>query len=145
VAVADAVPQGAVAVPALTSHKYDIRHPATVENLVDWYKEHPELWNPGHPGYRLRREKDKVIADKAREIPMTFAHLKGWLQTKRALYVNLVQRLSGGAIAPLTEEEKWALDHLSFMGPTMRPYCTPRQPGRGPDKRPPPPPAPGPS
>ena len=112
---------------------------------MDWYKEHPELWNPGHPGYRLRREKDKVIADKAKEIPMTFTHLKGWLQTKRALYVNLVQRLSGGAIAPLTEEEKWVLDHLSFMGPTMRPYYTPRQPGRGPDQRPPPPPAPGPS
>ena len=124
--------------PEHPRHKYEISDPELYEDLVAWYKSHPELWDARHPGYRMkRRERDDIISDKAREVNMTGEHLKGWLRNQTDKYVKVQHKLDGGRT--LTESQKRVLEKFSFMRAALRSTHRPQGRGQGP-----PAPAPGP-
>ena len=120
-------------------HKYEVTDPQLYDELVAWYKSHPELWDARDPGYRMKRmERDEIISSKAREVDMTGKHLKGWLRNQTDKYVRVQQKFHGGRT--LTEAQKRIHEKFSFMGSAIRTSAyRPHGQGQGP-----PAPAPGP-
>ena len=68
------------------------------EELADWWRKHPGLYNKSNESYRRKAKKDRLIADKADEMGVWGFNAKmlaGWMKSMRTMYGKEEKKAKG--------------------------------------------------
>ena len=96
------------------------------EELADCWWDHPGLYDKGNETYRRKEKKDRLIADKAREMGVRGFDAKmlaGWMKSMRTMYGKKEKKAKGksGAAPPvLTSRQRWVVDTFHFLHPHLK-------------------------
>ena len=86
--------------------------PEQEEQVLEWMREHDEVWRRGHKKYKMRR---LVWATKAEELGVTVDYLEHWWKSIKDWFVKLKKLpASGSAARQPTDREQFILTHCSF-------------------------------
>jgi len=89
------------------------------EGLVEWFQEHELFYNQKLKEFKLKDKKDRMLSDKAKELKISLAELKAWLQSMRTMFGRLQKKKSGQATPQHTARQKWILNSFSFLAPHL--------------------------
>ena len=90
------------------------------EELADWWRDNPGLYDKSVDIYCRKGRKDKLIADKAASMGMRgfdTGMLMGWMKSMQTMYSKEEKKskVKSGAAPPiLTIQQGWVLDTFSF-------------------------------
>ena len=68
------------------------------EELADWWRDHLGLYDKGNEMYRRKEKKDRLIAEKAREMGVRGFDAKmlaGWMKSMRTMYDKEEKKAKG--------------------------------------------------
>ena len=90
------------------------------ENLADWWKERPGLYDKSNKPYLRKAKKDRVIATKAEVMGVQgfdVAILARWMKSMRKMYgkEEKAKGKSGAAPTVLTSRQCWVLETFKFL------------------------------
>jgi len=89
------------------------------EGLVEWFQEHELFYNQKLKEFKLKDKKDRMLSDKAKELKISLAELKAWLQSMRTMFGRLQKKKSGQATPQHTARQQWILASFSFLAPHL--------------------------
>ena len=75
------------------------------EDLADWWREHPGLYDKSNETYRRKTKKAKLIAEKAQVMGVRSfdaAMLAGWMKSMRTMYGKEEKAKGKSGAAPLS-------------------------------------------
>ncbi|XP_018016629.1 uncharacterized protein LOC108673335 isoform X2 [Hyalella azteca] len=90
------------------------------EELARWFEEHPIFYDKFHKGYKDKKTKDRLLAEKATTLktPCTGEQIRTWLESMRTAYGKLVRAGPSGSAKPNpTEKEIWIMQAFSCVAP----------------------------
>jgi len=93
----------------------------TEDELAQWIKAHPILWDKTLNLYRNRQKKTDMWAEKAATLNLTKEELFAWYYSLRTLFARLLSK-SGDASNPFsfeTDRERWILENFQFLKDTV--------------------------
>ena len=75
-------------------------------DLAEWWRDHPGLYDKSNDMYRRKEKKDRLIAEKAREMGVQGFNAKmlaGWMKSMRTMYGKEEKKAKGksGAAPPI--------------------------------------------
>ena len=76
------------------------------DQMLDFIRDNPMLWNVKMTDYRNKDKKNKIWADQAELMGRTAENLKGWFRSLRDTHTRLDKKKSGDGAANLTEREQ---------------------------------------
>ena len=85
------------------------------EEMVNWVKDNPVLYNKGAEYYKRGVDKKQLWADKAKEVGIPLADLQKWYETNRTRYGKISKRKSGDGARQLTPRQQWVLKSFDFL------------------------------
>ena len=83
--------------------------------IVEWYRGNEMMYNKGLRDYRLTQVKSRMYDEQAKEVGITIADLKTWLDSMRSRFGRLTERKSGSGAKKLTERDEWILEAFAFL------------------------------
>ena len=92
-----------------------------LEELADWWRVHPGLYDKSNKAYRRKEKKDRLIADKAREMGVLGFDAKmlaGWMKSMRNMYGKEEKKAkgkSGGTSPNVTSSQRWIVETFHFL------------------------------
>ena len=96
------------------------------EELADWWRDNPGLYDKSIDTYHRKGRKDKLIADKVASMEVRVFNagmLMGWMKSMQTMYDKEEKKSKGksGAAPPiLSVHQKWVLDTFSFLPPHLK-------------------------
>ena len=93
------------------------------QTLAYWYRDHPLFYDRGHPHFRDRDMKQRLLEEMVATLqsPQTAVQLKTWMDSMRTAYGKLRKGPQpGSAKRALTYKDKWILDNFNFLAPHIR-------------------------
>lgn len=87
----------------------------TEDELIDWIKNNPMLWDKTLNEYRNKQKKNALWEEKAKEVHLTKDELYTWYDSLRTRYGRLLLTKSGDGSKPLTDREQWILRNFEFV------------------------------
>ncbi|XP_071505419.1 uncharacterized protein [Diadema antillarum] len=104
---------------------------AVEDDLVEWLRENPILWDSTQRDFRQAEKKERMWTIKAKELNRSGNSLKGWYKNLRDQFVKLKKDKMGDAGRRFTYREQWVLEHFEFLAHTVilrknKPYGTRR-------------------
>ena len=82
------------------------------EQVLEWMREHDEVWRRGH---RLYKQRKQIWAIKADELGVSVDYLEKWWKSIKDWYVKLRKLPPSGSAARLpTDREKFILEKVAF-------------------------------
>ena len=85
------------------------------DDIIQWLKEHPCIYNKGLRDYRDTAKKSKLWQDKAKDLGLDPLRLQTWVDSMRSRFGRLTQTKSGQGAKEHTERETWILQKFSFF------------------------------
>ena len=96
--------------------KYVLLDPEQEQNLIDWLKSHPELYDIHKNEFRKTTLKVELWEAKAKSLDITLAELQQWYATQRTRFGKLLKK-PGKHPTALTDREKWIMENFDFLKP----------------------------
>ena len=96
------------------------------EELAEWWREHPGLYDKSNEMYRGKEKKDRLIADKAKEMAVRGFDanmLAGWMKNMRTMYGKEEKKAkwkSGTAPPVLTSRHRLVVETFQFLRPHLK-------------------------
>ena len=89
---------------------------ATEDDVIEWLKQNPCLYDKTLKEYRNVAKKAKLWADKEVELKIEPNRLAIWVESKRTQYGKLtLKKPSGGPAIRLTQRDEWIIERFAFM------------------------------
>ena len=82
------------------------------QDVVDWLKSHPELYDIHKKDFRKTELKLELWQAKAKSLKITYAENQQWYATQRTRFGKLLK--PGKKV--LTDRENWILANFDFLG-----------------------------
>ena len=104
--------------------------------IVEFVKEHPELYNKEHGCFHNRQMKEALWAEISAELKLQPFDVRRWFESQRTPYGKLSKQQSGQTPREITKRQSWVYQQMGFLkthirckGPTevlgSRPVPTP--------------------
>ena len=96
----------------------DLRAPQE-EEMVEWLKENPMLYNKRQTDYRDKAKKAALWCDQARRMDLDVKVIKTWYDSIRTRYTKILKDMTayGSGVTELTERQQWICDKFVFLQP----------------------------
>lgn len=85
------------------------------EAIVEWLREHPEIYDKRKAEYKNQQKKESLWKQKADEMGKDVTVLKVWYKSLRTRMGKLMKTKSGQATTELTDRDNWVLTELEFL------------------------------
>lgn len=85
------------------------------ESMVEWLREHPEMYNKKLQDYKNIQKKEALWQEKAQEMGKQVQVLQVWYKSLRTRMGKLMKKKSGQGDEELTDRDKWILSNLVFL------------------------------
>ena len=85
------------------------------EAIVDFVKQHEELFGKTHANFRDKQKKEGLWETVAASSNLPVSTFKKWFETQHTRYGKLTQTKAGQAAAKNTKRQTWLKDSLSFL------------------------------
>ncbi|XP_072171008.1 uncharacterized protein [Diadema setosum] len=96
-----------------------INNEAVEDDLVEWLRENPILWDSTQRDFRQAKKKESMWTDKAKELNRSGNFLKGWYKNLRDQFVKLKKDKLGDGARRFTYREQWVLERFEFLAHTV--------------------------
>ena len=104
--------------------------------IVEFVKEHPELYDKEHGHFHDRQRKDALWAEISAELKLQPFDVRRWFKSQRTCYGKFSKQQSGQVPTEMTKRQSWVYQQMGFLkthirckGPTealgSRPIPTP--------------------
>ncbi|XP_013386501.1 uncharacterized protein LOC106155992 [Lingula anatina] len=88
---------------------------AEEDAMIEWLKEHPELYNKKMSQYKDQRRKESLWREQGNRMGKDSEILKIWYKSIRTRYGKLMKKQSGQADQELTDRDRWVISNLQFL------------------------------
>ncbi|XP_050711210.1 uncharacterized protein LOC126995578 isoform X5 [Eriocheir sinensis] len=85
--------------------------------LAEWLHKNPLFYNTKLKLYKDAQKKQRLMAEKAKELNVEVSELNTWYSSMRTRYAKLNRKSGSGAMGALTERDSWIVSAFSFMLP----------------------------
>ena len=75
--------------------------------IVEFVKEHPELYNKQHGCFHVRQGKEALLAEISAELKLQPFEIRRWLESQITCYGKLSKLQSGQAPREMTKRQSW--------------------------------------
>ena len=90
------------------------------EGIVDFVKDHEELYDKTHQKFKDKARKDCLWGRCASSCNLSVKVCKTWFESQMTHYRNLTQFKSGQAPKEMKERQKWIQDKFNFLKTHIR-------------------------
>ena len=105
--------------------------PEQEEDVADWLKDHPALYDKKHVDFKKKEKKDYLFQQKADQLKIPMLVLKKWFESRRTDYGKLSAELagkSGDAASNMSARNQWTVRTFDFMKSHITRLSGTRQP-----------------
>jgi len=85
------------------------------DDIVNWIKEHPSLYDKSLDAYRKMKDKKSLWTQKAASLDLTYHQLFTWYESLRTRFGRLSKSKSGQGSKRHTQREEWILKTFEFL------------------------------
>ena len=85
--------------------------------IVEFVKEHPELYNKEHGRFHDRHRKESLWAEISAELKLQPFDVRRWFESQRTRYGKLSKLQSGQAPREMTKRQSWVYQQMGFLKP----------------------------
>ena len=88
--------------------------------IVEFMKEHPELYDKEHARFHDRQKKEALWAEISAELKLQPFDVRRWFESQRTRYGKLSKLQSGQAIREMTKRQSWVYQQMGFFKTHIR-------------------------
>ena len=88
--------------------------------IVEFVKEHPELYNKEHACFHDRQKKEALWAEISAELKLQPFDVRRWFESQRTRYGKLSKLQSGQAPREMTKRQPWVYQQMGFFKTHIR-------------------------
>ena len=88
--------------------------------IVEFVKEHPELYNKEHGRFHDRQKKEALWAEISAELNFQPFDVRRWFESQRTRYGKLSKQQSGQAPREMTQRQSWVYQQMGFLKTHIR-------------------------
>ena len=88
--------------------------------IVEFVKEHPELYNKEHGRFHDRHRKKALWAEISAELKLQPFDVRRWFESQRTRYSKLSKLQSGQAPREMTKRQSWVYQQMGFLKTHIR-------------------------
>ena len=88
--------------------------------IVEFVKEHPELYNKEHARFHDRQKKEAFWAEISAELKLQPFDVRRWFESQRTRYGKLSKLQSGQAPREMTDRQSWVYQQMGFLKTHIR-------------------------
>ena len=88
--------------------------------IVEFVKEHPELYDKEHALYHDRQKKEALWAEISAELKLQPFDVRRWFESQRTRYGKLTKLQSGQAPREMTKRQSWVYQQMGFLKTHIR-------------------------
>ena len=88
--------------------------------IVEFVKEHPELYNKEHAHFHDRQKKEALWAEISAELKLQPFDVRRWFESQRTRYGKLSKLQSGQAPREMTKRQSWVYPQMGFLKTHIR-------------------------
>ena len=88
--------------------------------IVEFVKEHPELYDKEHGRFHDRQRKEALWAEISAELKLQPFDVRRWFESQRARYGKLSKLQSGQAPREMTKRQSWVYQQMGFLKTHIR-------------------------
>ena len=85
--------------------------------IVEFVKEHPELYDKEHARFHDRQKKEALWAEISAELKLQSFDVRRWFESQRTRYGKLSKLKSGQAPREMTKRQSWVYQQMGFLRP----------------------------
>ena len=82
--------------------------------IVEFVKEHPELYDKEHARFHHRQKKEALWAEISAELKLQPFDVRTWFESQRTHYGKLSKLQSGQAPREMTKRQSWVYQHMGL-------------------------------
>ena len=98
-------------------------------SIVEFVKQHPELYDKEHPRFHDRTRRETLWAEIAAELHLQPFDVRRWFESQRTRYGKLSKLQSGQAPREMTKRQSWVYQQMGFLKTHIRRKGANRSPG----------------
>ena len=88
--------------------------------IVEFVKEHPELYDKEHARFHDRQKKEALWAEISAELKLKPFDVRRWFESQRTRYGKLSKLQSGQAPREMTKRQSWVYQQMGFLKTHIR-------------------------
>ena len=88
--------------------------------IVEFVKEHPELYDKEHARFHDRQKKETLWAEMSAELKLQPFDVRRWFESQRTHYGKLSKLQSGQAPREMTKRQSWVYQQMGFLKTNIR-------------------------
>ena len=88
--------------------------------IVEFVKEHPELYDKEHARFHNRQKKKALWAEISAELKLQPFDVRRWFESQRTHYGKLSKLQSGQAPRGMTKRQSWVYQQMGFLKTHIR-------------------------
>ena len=99
-----------------------VLHSLTAKNIaiVEFVKEHPEMYDKEHAGFHDRHRKEALWAEISAELKLQPFGVRRWFESQKTRYGKLSKLQSGQAPREMTKRQSWLYQQMGFLKTHIR-------------------------
>ena len=88
--------------------------------IVEFVKEHPELYDKEHGRFHDRQRKEALWAEISAELKLQPFDVRRWFESQRTRYGKLSKQQSGQTSREMTKKQSWVYQQMGFLKTHIR-------------------------
>ena len=97
-----------------------VLHSLTAKKIVEFVKEHPELYDKEHGRFHDRHRKEALWTEISGELKLQPFDVRRWFESQRTRYGKLSKLQSGQAPREMTKRQSWVYQQMGFLKTHIR-------------------------
>ena len=89
-------------------------------SIVEFVKQHPELYDKEHPRFHDRTKREALWAEISAELKLQPFDVRRWFESQRTRYGKLSKLQSGQALREMTKRQSWVYQQMGFLKTHIR-------------------------
>ena len=89
-------------------------------SIVEFVKQHPELYDKEHPRFHDRTRREALWAEISAELKLQPFDVRRWFESQRTRYGKLSKLQSGQAPRQMTKRQSWVYQQMGFLKTHIR-------------------------
>ena len=89
-------------------------------SIVEFVKQHPELYDKEHPRFHDRNRREALWAEISAELKLQPFDVRRWFESQRTRYGKLSKLQSGQAPREMTKRQSWVYQQMGFLKTHIR-------------------------